>query len=355
MAEPAIKPAEPKLIKTIDVDHQLGCARFRADGKVLAAGAYDATVRLWSVKDDALEALPSLKGHNGWVDALVFHPSQPRLFTADTWGKLICWEWKDEANEPRVKWSHDAAHDGWIRSIAISSDGHTLATCGRDGVVRVWSADDGKLRHELKEQNEEVYSVAFHPTDHTLVSGNLKGTIRIWDLKQGRTARTIDASSLYKYDRIQDVGGARYLNFTRDGATLLCAGATPDGGGFVQAKPRILGFDFKTGEKKIDITLGESKDGFVYEVHEHADGFLMAVTSGQPGNGRLLFVQPNETTPFFTGQKMANCHALALHPGGTLMAVLATNTNSAGNGRRVNKDGQYVGNTSPIHLWKFEA
>ena len=43
------------------------------------------------------------------------------------------------------------------------------------------------------------------------------------------------------------------------------------------------------------------------------------------------------------------------HADGKLLAVLATNANSAGNGRRTDKDGEYVGNTSPIHLWKFQG
>ena len=50
-----------------------------ADGKLLAAGAYDATVRLWDSGGEDLKPLPSLTGHSGWVDALAFHPAKPRL------------------------------------------------------------------------------------------------------------------------------------------------------------------------------------------------------------------------------------------------------------------------------------
>jgi hypothetical protein len=44
-----------------------------------------------------------------------------------------------------------------------------------------------------------------------------------------------------------------------------------------------------------------------------------------------------------------------MHPNGQLLAVTATNRGSNGNGRRLNKDGEYAGNTSPVHLFELLA
>ena len=347
----AAKPAPKELGKPIALDRQAGVMRFSAEGKLLAVGAYDASVRLFdaSPANGELEELPAIRGHHhGYVDALAMAKvgGTPCLFTADTWGRLTCW---DVTKEPAQKWSHEKAHDGWIRQLAVSLDATKLASCGRDGIVRVWNTADGKLLHELKEHGEDVYAVAFH-SDGTLVSGDLKGVVRHWDLKSGKTVRQFDASVLHKLDRIQDVGGARVLTFSRDGAFLYVAGATPKTGGFVECSPRILRFDWKTGKQDFEWLLGEPKDGFVYELIEHADGYFIAITSGQPGNGKLLLLKPGEKEPLFATTKMQNCHALALHPDGRRIAVAATTSGSNGNGRQL-KEGKYPGNASPIHLW----
>lgn len=82
----------------------------------------------------------------------------------------------------------------------------------------------------------------------------------------------------------------------------------------------------------------------------HPDGFLLAVTSGNPGTGKLLFHRLGDEQPFFSTTKMANCHSVSLHPDGRRLAVVATSKGSNGNGRRVDKDGNYIGNSSPVHL-----
>ncbi len=345
------KPLPKELGKPITLDRQAGAMRFTNDGKLLAVGGYDATVRLWdaSAVNGELKELPAIRGHHrGWVDALAVGrvSNSSCLFSADTWGRLTCWTLD---NTPAAKWTNERAHDGWIRQLAMSPDGTTLASCGRDGIVRVWNAADGKPLIELKEHAEDVYAVAFHP-DGTLISGDLKGVVRQWDLKANKTARTFDAAVLHKLDRIQDVGGARVLTFSRDGAHLYVAGATPKTGGFVECSPRVLRFNWKTGKQDFEWMLGEPKDGFVYELIELPDGHLAAVTSGQPGNGKLLLLKPGEKEPVFATTKMQNCHALALHPDGKRFAVAATVGGSNGNGRQL-KDGKYPGNSSPIHLW----
>ena len=42
-----------------------------------------------------------------------------------------------------------------------------------------------------------------------------------------------------------------------------------------------------------------------------------------------------DAAPFFSGNNMANLHALSLHPNKTRLAVVGTNANSNGNGRQL--------------------
>jgi WD40 repeat protein len=345
--------SQPKEGKVLKLEQQVCIVRYSACGKFLAAGGCDGRVHRWDAATDTLAPLPPLVGHDGWVQALAFHSDGKHLFTADTWGRLCCWPYAE--TQPRPLWTVTQAHDGWLRQAAVSPDGKLLATCGRDTVVRLWSTQNGTKQRELIGHGEDVFCVTFHPDGKSLVSGDLKGVVRQWDLATGKPGRTFDAKVLYRYDRIQDVGGVRCLAFDRAGATLACGGCEPKSGGFVQGSPVVLLFDWSTGARKHLHKLGADNDGFVYDLAFHPGGFFMAVTSGQPGSGKLLFHRPGEEKPFFLTTKMANCHSLAVHPQGRRLVVSATNGGSNGNGRRLGKNKEYPGNWSPLHLWDLPA
>ena len=76
----------------------------------------------------------------------------------------------------------------------------------------------------------------------------------------------------------------------------------------------------------------------------------MVVTSGQPGNGQFLLLEPGAEKPFFTSTKMSNCHSVAVHSDGRIV-VSASNRNSQGNGAVRDKMGGYVANYSPLHVF----
>jgi hypothetical protein len=338
---------QPRAVASLGQPRQLCTARFSPCGKVLAAGGFDGGVHRFDSSTDAFAAMTSLTGHNGWVTTLAFHPDGKRLFSADSWGRLRAWPYAEKT--PKPLWDLPQAHDGWIRQLALSADGKLLATCGLDGGVRLWS-DDGKKVAELSDIKDEVYSLVFHPDGASLLCGSLKGSVRQWNLAAGKWERSFDCREMYLYDRIQDVGGVRCLSFDRAGATLACAGAQPKGGGFVQAVPLLLFFDWTTGKLLHTIKGSADTEGYILDLSWHSDGFVMAVTSGQPGNGKLFFQRPGDAQPFFVAAK-PNCHALAVHPNGRRLVVAATNANSAGNGRVLDKNKEYVGNTSPLFVW----
>ena len=338
---------EPKQVGQITPDRPMCKVRISPCGKLLLAACTDGTVRRWDLTVETPAELEPLRGHNGWVQSVEFAREGNRFYTVDSWGHLRAWSYGE--GEPQLVWSHEHAHDGWIRGLAVSADGKRLATCGLDQMVRVWSAEDGAKQHELAGHSEDVFSVAFDPAGDTLVSGDLKGVIKQWQVSDGKLLRQFDGKSLYVLSRLQDVGGVRALVFDPSGAILAASGMLPSSGGNVQGIPAILLFDVASGELKQTLKVGANGDGFVYDFHFHTDGFLMAVSSGNPGKGNLFFQRPGDEQPFLQISKMANCHALAVHPDGKRLIVSATNTGSNGNGRQL-KDGKYRGNFSPLFI-----
>jgi hypothetical protein len=347
----------PKPLKVVQTEQQFCTARFSPCGKFLVAGSFEGQVARWDVTGEQPTPLPPLQGHNGFVTGVVFHGDGKRLFTSDSSGRLRAWPLDVSRSVPnresaaQVIWDVAAAHDGWIRQLALSPDGKQLATCGRDRTVRLWNADNGQKAAEF-DAGEDVYSVAFTPDGKGVVSGDLKGSVKHWDQAGRKLARELDAKLLYFFERLQGVGGVRCLVFDKAGTTLAAGGGKPTTGGFVSAMPHLLLFDWSTGKIKQTVPLGAANDGFVFEAFFHADGFLMGVISGPPGAGRLFYLRPGDTQPFFT-QPFANPHALSLHPTGQRLVIAATNADSAGNGAVLDKDKKYKGNFTPLHILQF--
>ncbi len=333
---------EPKPITEFPSERQISAVRFSADGTILAAVGYEPAVRRWQFDGKLLTPLPAIGGFNGYTTALAFHPKMSVLFAADSWGLLRAVE------GDKTLWQHETAHDGWLRQIAISPDGGRIATCGKDGFVRVWDAGTGKNLAE-HQAGEDVYAVT---VGAGIVFGDMRGRIEAWTLDLKRKEMSFDGAILYKLDRLQDIGGLRVLLFIDGGKTLLAAGTTPENGATPESIPTILFFDTASGKLTKTVTHGTNKEGYVHDLVPHPSGCLMAVTSGSPGSGMLFLLDPAGKEVFYENKKMANCHSLALHPGGKYAIVTSTNRDSNGNGKTLAKDGTYKTNTSPLHLFE---
>ena len=340
-----LKKYQPKQFKVLDADPQVSTARFSPCGKLLVAGGYDAKVRRWNFETEDFAEFPALEGHHGWVEGIAFQGEL--LFTADSWGKLICWKGL-QSEKPEIAWQHEQAHDGWVRELAVSADGKLIASTAIDHKLKVWSTADGKLQHEITIA-EDPRVVRFHP-DGTLLLGDAKGIVH-WLKQDGSAIKKFDAGVLFTLSRLQDCGGVQCLALDKDSKLLAVGGGAPKNGGTGGGIPTLLVFDVATGEQKAKFDLGTQNDVNVCDLHFHEEGFISLITYGTPGSGQLMYVRPDEKAPFLTEKKLANPHSLSWHPDGKRFAVAATNAGSNGNGRPLNKDGTYKGNKSPIHLF----
>ena len=73
-----------------------------------------------------------------------------------------------------------------VNSISFSDDARQIASGHLDGVVRVWSTQDGTVLHELPGHEDGVHHASFSSDNRTMVTVSGTGVVRLWLLETGR-------------------------------------------------------------------------------------------------------------------------------------------------------------------------
>jgi WD40 repeat protein len=68
----------------------------------------------------------------------------------------------------------------WIRGLAMSPDGSTLAVGRGDGSIRLWDTAKWTEKASLDGHGSFTFAIEFAPDGQTLVSSGNDGTVRFW-------------------------------------------------------------------------------------------------------------------------------------------------------------------------------
>jgi len=209
-----------KKLKVLEGHEEWGrSVAWSSDGKKIASGASDKTVRIWDAKTG--DELKVLRGHMEEVNSVAWSSDGKKVASAGSVDHTVR-IWDLETGRDRVlggdmyfvsavAWisrkkvvsgSWDRAVRIWdletggcnvsekykrsIRAIACSPDGRKIVIGFFEGAVMICDAKTGQNLQVLEGHNGNINSIAWSPDGKKVASGASDETVKIWDVKTGR-------------------------------------------------------------------------------------------------------------------------------------------------------------------------
>ena len=282
-ATPPLSAQEPKLRQTFEGHTaQVASVVFNPDGKTLASGSSDCTIKLWNVATGKNVAM--LNAQPDEVTCVAFSPDGKTLASGSYYcddpdsltmahgtlhNAIKLWDVASSKLTATLK-----GHTDPITSVAFNHDGGTLASGSWDKTIKFWDVATGKNIATM-ENTDGVKSVAFSPDGKTLASvltgGSKDRTIKLWDVATRKETAAFDAVTITPES----------LVFSPDGKTLASA-----------CGREIRLWDLATGKNTSTLT-GHTRG--IYSLAFSPDGKTLASGAGSADEDNTIKLWDLET------------------------------------------------------------
>ncbi|KAG7410105.1 Vegetative incompatibility protein HET-E-1 [Fusarium oxysporum f. sp. raphani] len=163
----------------------INSAVFSNDGKLIASGSRDNTVKIWNVATGEEER--TLEGHANSVNSVVFSKDSKLIASGSSDNTVKIWNVATGEEAQALE-----GHANSVNSVVFSKDGKLIASGSRDNTVKIWNVATGEEQRTLKGHTNSVSSVVFSKDGKLIASGSSDNTVKIWNVATGEEEQILD-------------------------------------------------------------------------------------------------------------------------------------------------------------------
>ncbi len=227
----------------------LSAIAFSADGHTLASTNDDYTVRLWDIKSlrpycerfPCNESLRELEGHTDHIYSIAFSPDGSTLASGSSDNTVKIWNVRSGKEFKTLR-----GHEGTVGAVGFSPDGRILATGANDFKIKLWDTLSGNELRTLIGHTGRITDLCFSADGHTIASASADRTIKLWDVVAGHEIRQFIGHRDTVYAVAFSPDGRMLASGSEDSTvrlwdpstgTLLCSLFALDDGSWIVADP----------------------------------------------------------------------------------------------------------------------
>ena len=180
---------------------------FSQDGQIIASGSEDKTVKLWRKDGSLVMTLDGPDGHTKTVHCVRFSADSEMIASASEDKTVKLWR-KDGVLLQTL-----TGHSDSVLGVSISPNGQLIASASKDKTIKLWRRD-GTLLKTWQAHTKPVVSVRFSPDGKTIASTSTDNTVKLWQTN-GELIDTLEGHRNWVLD----------VSFSSDGKRLATASA----------------------------------------------------------------------------------------------------------------------------------
>ena len=142
------------------------------------------------------------------VTSLAVAADGTRFFAGNAKGRIVAWKLADL--QPERAWD---AHTDAVSELAITPNGQSLISGGRDKAIKIWNTADGMVVRTIP-QSAAVASVHLSSDGLRVASTGEDGSVSVWEVASGLPLQTIAGHM---------PGPGTAVRWQADGVTLVTA------------------------------------------------------------------------------------------------------------------------------------